>query len=174
MPIIEYVDPFYGSIVLNDLKDLDTARLNGDRFYFNGKPCSLKNHLVPRITASTCCIECSKAQSRRSTRRRRLDVAKNLFMSRRFHCRHVGKDFKVTLDHIREILPEDMLCPILLVKMDPDVPSLRPSMDKIDPTKGYINGNICIMSMKANLIKSNITDPEVFRRLADLLEGTSR
>ena len=36
-----------------------------------------------------------------------------------------------------------------------------PSLDRIDPTKGYVKGNVWIISYRANLIKSNATHEEL-------------
>jgi hypothetical protein len=40
------------------------------------------------------------------------------------------------------------------------VPS-SPSLDRIDPTKGYVKGNVWIISYKANVIKNNATHEEL-------------
>lgn len=36
-----------------------------------------------------------------------------------------------------------------------------PSLDRIDPAKGYVKGNVWIISYRANLIKSNATHEEL-------------
>lgn len=36
-----------------------------------------------------------------------------------------------------------------------------PSLDRIDPTKGYVKGNVWIISQKANSIKNNATHEEL-------------
>jgi hypothetical protein len=36
-----------------------------------------------------------------------------------------------------------------------------PSLDRIDPTKGYVKGNVWIISNKANMIKNNATHEEL-------------
>ena len=89
-----------------------------------------------------------------------------------------AKKYSAKLNNIEfTITKEDVIwneyCPALGVKLDYDRVSSRksgmkpnsPSFDRIDPNKGYIPGNVVIMSAKANTIKSNAT-PEELNRVA--------
>jgi hypothetical protein len=58
--------------------------------------------------------------------------------------------------HIKEILPEK--CPVFnkkLIKGNGKPHDWSPSIDKIDPQKGYVKGNIQIISMLANTMKNH-------------------
>jgi hypothetical protein len=69
-------------------------------------------------------------------------------------------DFNITIDDI--VIPE--YCPILLqpiVQGNKDNYKFSPSIDRIDNTKGYIKGNIQIISMHANRIKNSATIEEL-------------
>ena len=61
------------------------------------------------------------------------------------------------------IIPE--YCPLLGIKLEYEPGrtnnSNTPSLDKIDPTKGYIKGNVRIISYKANTMKNNATREEL-------------
>ena len=46
---------------------------------------------------------------------------------------------------------------------------LTPSIDRINPKKGYIKENIIVVSMKANRIKTDATVEEI-RKVADFYE----
>ena len=46
----------------------------------------------------------------------------------------------------------------------------RPSIDRIDPTKGYIKDNCRVISFRANLLKSNATIEELTLVLKDLTQ----
>ena len=45
-----------------------------------------------------------------------------------------------------------------------------PALDKFEPRKGYVPGNIAVISSLANRIKSDTTDPEVLRKVANWME----
>ena len=54
-------------------------------------------------------------------------------------------------------------CPILGIELDYYADSMRdnsPSFDRVDPSKGYVKGNVAIISMRANRIKNNGTAEE--------------
>jgi len=84
-----------------------------------------------------------------------------------------GKDvaFNITKDYILSILPDN--CPIFGTpfafsgnkKICPESPSL----DRIDPKLGYVVGNIAVISMKANVIKSSANVEEI-QKVADWLK----
>lgn len=64
-----------------------------------------------------------------------------------------GWDFNLTLDDI--VIPE--MCPVLGIPIYRDLKKLvdnSPTLDRIDNTKGYVKGNVCVISHRANVIKS--------------------
>lgn len=74
--------------------------------------------------------------------------------------------FNITSEDI--IIPE--YCPILGLKLEASRNIVRfsgsfkpnsPSLDKIEPSKGYVKGNIMVISMKANAMKNNASLKEL-------------
>jgi len=68
------------------------------------------------------------------------------------------------------IVPER--CPILDIPLkigEKTASPNSPSLDRIDPQKGYVRGNVLVISHRANTIKSDAT-PEELRKVADFLE----
>jgi len=49
------------------------------------------------------------------------------------------------------------------VKGDGKVRPNSPSIDRVSPGKGYVKGNVIVVSQKANSIKSNATPHELER-----------
>jgi hypothetical protein len=84
-------------------------------------------------------------------------------------ARKEGCPFELTLRDI--IVPK--VCPILgiplLIGTGTASPN-SPSLDRIDPQKGYVPGNVMVISHRANTIKSDAT-PEELRKVADFLDG---
>lgn len=69
-------------------------------------------------------------------------------------------DFNLTIEDI--VIPE--FCPVLGIKIDTDNNKLNPSsptVDRIDNTKGYVKGNVRVISWRANFIKSDSTIDEM-------------
>jgi hypothetical protein len=66
----------------------------------------------------------------------------------------------ITVDDI--VIPD--YCPVLNIALVPSSRRSRdesPSLDKIDPDKGYVPGNVQVISNKANTMKSNATSKEL-------------
>ena len=82
-----------------------------------------------------------------------------------------GFEHNIKLDDI--IIPDN--CPLLgipLIKGENSVQANSPTLDRIDSSKGYVKGNVWVISYKANTIKSNATPEELLTiatRLADFI-----
>lgn len=75
-----------------------------------------------------------------------------------------------------DIAPEDVktpaYCPITLRLLNYGCKSRDrsgPSLDRVDPTLGYVAGNVRIISLLANVMKQDCADPAVFERIAAYL-----
>lgn len=71
-----------------------------------------------------------------------------------------GIKFNLTLEDI--VIPE--YCPVLGVLLNFDCTSPNcATMDKIVPSKGYVKGNVIVVSKRANQIKSDATVAEIMK-----------
>ena len=78
-------------------------------------------------------------------------------------CNKKGYAFDLDEAYIESIWTG--VCPILCVELDPAIgkSDCSPNLDRIDPSKGYIKGNVQWLSARANRIKNNITVDEIER-----------
>ena len=75
------------------------------------------------------------------------------------------KDFEFNLEAVDIVIP--IRCPILDIEIirntNKSIKANSPSLDRIDNTKGYIKGNIMVISNKANTMKNNATPEELIK-----------
>jgi len=82
-----------------------------------------------------------------------------MLVSIRCKCKRLGIEFNLDLEDI--YIPE--VCPALgkpIYKGDKTHP-FSPTLDRINPGKGYTKGNVIVISHRANSIKSNATADEI-------------
>lgn len=73
--------------------------------------------------------------------------------------------FDLDLDYLKSLpLPE--ICPILGIVMDGSSKEKRITLDKVVPSLGYVKGNVCFISGRANLLKNDASIEEVRKILA--------
>jgi len=98
-----------------------------------------------------------KEQERNHKRERYSDNPMYIsLLSKKTFSKKYNLPFNLTLEDL--IVPE--YCPLLNVKMERGTP-YTPSIDRIIPSLGYVKGNIQIVSLKANLMKTNATLKEL-------------
>lgn len=81
-----------------------------------------------------------------------------------------GWAFDLTPD---DLLPLPTHCPVFgfeLTRGNETSRDTSPSLDRVDPTKGYVKGNVVIISMRANRTKSDLSLTEI-RSLAFYCEN---
>jgi hypothetical protein len=70
----------------------------------------------------------------------------------------------VTTDYLYKIFPKDGICPIFGTKMEfGGDKKTSPSLDRVDPTKGYVRGNIAWISDRANTIKTDANSEQILK-----------
>lgn len=94
-------------------------------------------------------------------RKRRLEKREMmLFRGAKNRATSNGLDFNITIDDI--VIPD--VCPILgipLIVAENSSNDNSPTLDRLDSTKGYVKENICVISYRANRMKSNGTLGEI-------------
>lgn len=77
-------------------------------------------------------------------------------------------------EQLKESLPDT--CPIFGLPLEYGEGTNRnnwATLDRIDPTKGYVPGNIAVLSHQANRLKNNAT-PDELRKIADWIDTQLR
>ncbi len=98
--------------------------------------------------------------------------AKHLVNSSRNNAKRYGKEFNIDEDYILKLYEEqNHKCYWYGVLLEPSIihryPA-KPSLDRLDPEKGYVKGNVVISCMAAN-IGRNSCDADIFQNFCNLL-----
>ena len=75
----------------------------------------------------------------------------------KFRARREDLPFDISISDIE--IPE--VCPVLGVPFIEGDPNYTTSLDKIVPSKGYVKGNIIVMTNRANKLKNDATTKEI-------------
>ena len=108
------------------------------------------------------CKKCSIKirQTEKLNRDWKVDAARLLYKNIKSRCKRIGKEFSIELEDIT--IPEK--CPVFgfeLKREDRETWMFAPSVDRIDSSKGYIKGNVTVVSRRANIIKRDATIEEL-------------
>jgi hypothetical protein len=85
------------------------------------------------------------------------------------------KDSDIPFDiEVEDLVPFPLYCPVLGIELDwladaRSVVDYAPSVDRLDPSLGYVRGNVTIISNRANRIKNDASLEEV-RKVVSWLE----
>lgn len=85
-----------------------------------------------------------------------------MLMAAKQRAKNQGLEFNLTIDDIA--VPDK--CPLLEVPFvagEKGNYEYTPSLDRIDPTKGYIKGNVWVITKRANTMKNNATREELLK-----------
>jgi hypothetical protein len=112
-----------------------------------------RSSMKPGQTVSCGCY----AKSLRKTGQ---DPRSPMWSRAKYRAKQKGLDFNITKEDI--VIPDT--CPLLGTPME------SPSLDRINPSKGYIKGNVWVISNRANTLKNDATLTE----LKTLVENLQR
>jgi len=121
-------------------------------------------HDACRWGVNTTCKDCRKNVSKVGWKRNRkkIEMSEELLkktMLRGAKARATRGGYPFNIDASDIIIPAK--CPVLGVELVYCGGPSSPSLDKIDPTLGYVKGNVMVISNKANTMKNNATKTEL-------------
>jgi len=124
----------------------------GERNYLSGRPCP-RGHIGMR-RVSGACLECMRL-SRPEANKRRLEKDPLIFSfnDAKKRAKKLGLNFNIS----KEDIATPTHCPLLGLKLVYGHTGKRQdnsaSLDRIDNSKGYIKGNVWVISDRANRLK---------------------
>lgn len=115
--------------------------------------------LDARSGLQSWCTQCRHAKHVKDPRHQMIANAKA-------HAKRKHIAFNITIEDLN--IPDE--CPVLKIPMFLESPDKQnsPSIDKIKPERGYIKGNVRVISYRANTLKSNGTLEEMIKIVEDL------
>ena len=140
-------------------------------------------------------LYCRKCDKEKQEAKRRKNPAKQLQYARAYQAkRRESFDYRLqmlinaskqraalknlehtlTLDELKSIYPLDNKCPVFGVELKFGNAGFRdnsPSIDKIDPSKGYTLDNVQVISWRANRLKADATVQELELLLSFMKQG---
>ena len=96
------------------------------------------------------------------------DPVRYMLFGAKNRAKEMGLDFSITRDDVA--IPE--ICPVLGLLIQPQNKAFHPnspSLDRFDSSKGYIPGNVFVISNRANVLKRDGTLDE-FRKIVAYME----
>lgn len=145
------------------------AKEQGLTRYFTGKPC-MYGHISERYVCGKTCIRCKRIymdkhpeyRSERNYARENAQVYKKMRQNIPYYLLKSAK-YRAKVNNIEiNLTTEDIIipqrCPILGIEMmvnDNKPADNSFSLDRIDYSKGYIKGNVEVISHRANALKRN-------------------
>lgn len=83
-----------------------------------------------------------------------------------------GLDFNIGLEDV--IVPQ--VCPLLGIPINSyaEHQDYSPSLDRIDSSRGYVKGNVHVVSFRANRVKSNVCGDELLTIAVNVLRAEGK
>jgi hypothetical protein len=132
-----------------------------------------RNEITSGKTQSCGCLRKEKVNAKNRERFDPNAISKTTEYKMLARARHRAKKnnlpFNIELSDI--VIPE--ICPLLGIKLESNTDKTspnNPSLDKIIPEKGYVKGNIWVVSLRANKLKNDATLQEL-KTLVENLEA---
>lgn len=163
------------------------AKHQGLKTYFDGKTCK-NGHTAPKRVDNYGCVECGKAKTSAWSKRswdtnyeaklaksrvytdnmRKNNPVSLLLAGAKRRAQRAGLEFNITHDDVQ--IPD--VCPVLGIPLSRGVgrqTDNSPSIDRIDNSKGYVKGNVRVVSWRINQRKSDLSITEILA-LADYIK----
>jgi len=155
---------------MTEILSRDQAKLKNIPHYYTGIPCD-SNHDSKRYTISGKCIACENIKSSEYAKRKKPNI---LLTKAKNRAKQKNLEFNIDITDI--VIPKK--CPVLGIDIISDgskrYTNNSPSVDRIDNNKGYIKGNVTVISYRANALKNDATIEELQRIVKYMKDGQKK
>ena len=145
-----------------------------DEFTLRGGSDPLRNNR--RTICKSCYTSRQKARNKNLPDDKKLDKCLRWrWLSARDRSKYHNIDFSLSLDDIKNLwVEQNGTCALSGIKMTYELQNGRTptnvSIDKIDRTKGYVTGNIQLVCMACNQMKSDLSEDEMYQFCKKIVE----
>ena len=105
---------------------------------------------------------CRKCEATKSEIKYEKNPFPQMFSNAKIRAKKKNLPFNITAEYLKKIWPKDNKCPVLRIKFVMGYKTTRgksknfaPSLDKIEPKKGYVKGNVIVVSDLVNRMKQD-------------------
>jgi|688.fasta_scaffold192409_5 hypothetical protein len=159
---LSYVGQTYGRLtILEQYSDKKNVFFKCQCECGNIKNKVRKDYIIgPKAEVKSC--GCRLQELHQERREKGIDEVSAMWSRAKYRAKQKGLDFTIEQKDI--IIPDK--CPLLGIPLEchrgkGSQQGNSPSLDRIDPTKGYIKGNVWVISNRANTLKNDATLQEL-------------
>ena len=108
--------------------------------------------------------QCKSCESTLMKVKYRQNPIPQMLSNAKIRAKQKSIDFNLTFEYLKKIFPQDNKCPVIGVdfqfgykNLDKKNTDFAPSLDRIVPEKGYVEGNVIVVCNIVNRVKSDST-----------------
>ena len=126
-----------------------------------------KSHGWPDPESKRRLSRCKKCEGDHQKNKRDERPAKRLFLLAKRRAKRDRIPFDITIDYIESIWPKNNRCPVSgrVFKSGINNKWDLPTLDKVVRKKGYVKGNLAIVSFSINTLKGATDDFDIFLKM---------
>jgi len=151
-------------------KDKEVGRAHKQAYNAKYNPTYKAAHKEEAAASRQTYYEENKEQLKAAQKAKyRANPLKYLIYAAKARSEKFGFDFNLTETSL--VMPD--VCPVFKTPFVVGDRNLAPSLDRIDPKRGYVEGNVAIISFRANRLKMNASLEELKQLVAWLESAQS-
>jgi hypothetical protein len=127
--------------------------------------CGKNKPIIGKMSCKECLEKVREPNRLKYYETKHLTITRYLWNKAKYRAKMFNLEFSIEVSDV--VIPE--FCPVLSIPIIQGTDN-SPSIDRIDPKRGYTKDNIAVISIRANMGKSNL-DADEHRKIADWIDG---